>query len=361
MTLESGSILVEPKVEAPSAESGGDITLNGYKIRRFRRRDAAGVCQCFRAVYGEHYLSDRVYDPDYFVKSNREGFLISYVALDPGGQVVGHLALMRSAPFDRLLEIAQGVVMAEHRRGGLFNRMVERVLLAAEEKGSVGVFGTSLTNHTISQHALHNFGFRDAGYEIDYVPARMMAHEKSASGAVATLIQHWTIDKGAGLASHMPGCYEEILQELYAYTGQERMFKPTAPSLPPNSRSRSEVVDLPRFDLTRCIFHVAGADMGELIGKAEAQAKEDGRGMVQAIVNLGQPGCGPATEALRERGYWFGGLLPRWMDDDALLMQKSLAAPNFDEIKPSTAMAKKLLDYLRSAHGAAVDRVSKAA
>ena len=59
------------------------------------------------------------------------------------------------------------------------------------------------------------------------------------------------------------------------------------------------------------------------------------------------PWVGAAVHALRERGYFFGGALPRWFDSDGILMQKLLCPPDFDGIVLDSAESKQLLKIIR--------------
>ena len=67
----------------------------GYTIRLLRPEDAAGVAACVRRVYGDSYIHPLVYHPDQVVRLNQTGELVSAIALDAAGRVVGHFALER--------------------------------------------------------------------------------------------------------------------------------------------------------------------------------------------------------------------------------------------------------------------------
>lgn len=327
-------------------EKRADLSSAGhYIIEDFRPRDAAAVVAGFKEVYGDHYLSDAVYDPSYFVEANREGILRSFVARAWNGDVVGHLALSRSAPYDGLWEVSQGIVLPEHRGYRLLSLMIDHLVEVAthEVSGCCAVFGTALTNHTISQRALLNAGFMDLGFEVDYVPARMFDREGSAQGAVATIIQYKSLRPRHNLGAYLPEPYAGLLEALYKRLGERRSLRSSRDRLPPRRGSLLRVKDLPRFDMTRMLVRQAGADLGHQVTAMERKARESGRRMLQAVVNLGEPECGPATDLLRSRGYWFGGLLPRWMDHDGLLLQKSLDRPNLPAIEVSSRQGRALL------------------
>lgn len=50
---------------------------------------------------------------------------------------------------------------------------------------------------------------------------------------------------------------------------------------------------------------------------------------------------------LRERGYFLGGPLPRWLDTDGLLMQRLLCPPDFDENQLYSDRAREILALVR--------------
>ena len=333
-----------------------------YVIDRFRPKDAPAITAGFKAVYGDHYLSASVYDPNYFIQANRDGALRSYVARDRTGRVVGHLAMARSAPFDGLREVAQGIVLPEHRQAGLLSRLIYHLIGEAERMPRCcGLFGTALTNHTISQRALSKTGFRDIGFEVGYVPARMFDREGSANGAVATVIQYLPVRRERWHPIHLPPLYAGFLTGTLRRLGESRHFQPPDEALPTGAVSDLEMTDLPRFDMTRLLIRSAASDLGDEIASMERQARAAGRRMLQAVLDLASPGCGPAADLLRDHGFWLGGLLPRWFDGDGLLMQKSLDRPNFAAVETYSEEAQSLLQLIEDDFAASAEDFSRAA
>ena len=56
------------------------------------------------------------------------------------------------------------------------------------------------------------------------------------------------------------------------------------------------------------------------------------------------------TEYLRGRGYFFGGVLPRWFGADGFLMQKVTVRPNWEGIRLYSEKAQKICDFIREDH-----------
>jgi hypothetical protein len=160
---------------------------NKYEIAAFQTADSLLLPDLFRKIYGDHYLAGEVYDPGHYIRANESGEGISIVARGPDELPVGHVALVTSAPYRGVREVGQGVVDPDCRGGGILNGMIDQAIVLADRDPAVcGLYGASLTNHTFSQRSVWRAEFVDVGFEIGFVPARMMQIEAQAQGPVAT-------------------------------------------------------------------------------------------------------------------------------------------------------------------------------
>lgn len=322
------------------------IRIGDYTLARLEPRDAAIVPDGFRRVYGDAYLSAAVYDADALARALRRGEQISFVARHADGDFAGHIALKRSAPNPRLFEVVQGIVVAEHRKAGMFRHLFDAALeRARRDPDCDGFFGTALTNHKVSQRVLAEAGLRDVGFEIDYVPQRMLANE-GAAGAIATVVQYLGLRPSAPRPAHVPERYRAWTARLLAVCGEAtRVSAPRGRTALPAGPAGVESADMPRFDMARLSVERVGVDLPGHVARCERAAAAAGRRTVQVLVNLDRPAAAPAIDWLRARGYAYSGLLPRYCADGghAGLMYRSFAAPNFAEIKPYSEDARWLL------------------
>lgn len=321
-----------------------------YEISDFQTADSLLLPNLFRKIYGDHYLSGEVYDPAHYIRANGSGEAISIVARGRDGLPVGHVALIASAPYRGVREVGQGIVDPECRGGGILNGMIDRAIELADRDPQVcGLYGASLTNHTFSQRSVWRAEFVDVGFEIGFVPARMMQIEAKARGPVSTCLQYLPLGDAPMQSAFLPAAYRDLLVHLYDHLGLRRRFETPGVALDRAAPSRIEVLDLPRFDIVRVNVFRIGADLPALLSTIGRQAERNGRTMVQVFLELGSPTADAACEALRRQGFWFGGLLPRWMDRDALLLQKSVnGAPWFEDIQAFTNDAKALLRFIQA-------------
>ncbi len=324
------------------------IVDHGLAIDRFRDEDASSLVDLFRTIYGDAYPCPDVYDPDYLAGANRQGTICSYVCRDQTGRVAAHLALVRSAPFAGAMEVAQGLVHPTYRGAGLLSRLMDLVIEeAGRSHDCETLFATPVCNHVMSQRSLASAGFTDAAFEIDYTPARLFAKEGASRGRVATLFAFRTLKPSPDLDMHLPRAYAPVITDLFRQAGTPRRFVHPHTDLPLPTTSVAEVADVPTLDLTKITVARAGRDLADRVLAVERQARSSDRAVVQVLVDMGTPTVDAAVEMLRAAGYWFGGVLPRYLNADALLMQKTLSTPNFEEVKVYAPAARTLLQVVQ--------------
>ena len=321
------------------------MRVGDYLIVRIGPEEAGLIPDGFRQVYGENYLSSAVYDTKAIAAALNSGEQISFLARHRNGDFAGHIALRRSAPNGNIYEISQGIVVAEHRKAGIFRDIFDAALdLAESDPSCEAMFGTALTNHKISQRVLSAAGLRDVGFEIDYVPQRMLDRE-GATGPIATVVQYRAFGRGPVSPAYVSPALAGWVWRLLA-TAEEQ--GPALPVVKPQLTRRTtlgEETDMPRFDMARLTLEEAGTDLSALLDDFEGRAAAAGRRTAQVLVGLDRPQAAGALEHLRGLGYAFSGLLPRYLPGSAhgALLYKSFDRPNFEDIQPFTEQARELL------------------
>ncbi len=313
----------------------------------FRPEDAEGAASCFLTVYGKNYPVRTYIDPDQLAEANEGKTVISSVARTVGGQVVGHNALFSSAPCPKIRESGAGVVLPSYRAQGLFEKMADHgVKMAAPQYGIELVYGEPVCNHPFSQEMCHSLGWVTMALEVDLMPAAAYSKGKSATGRVATLLDFVPVTSRPHTV-YLPRVYEEELHFIYGGYNEERQLVISNEAPPSSSRSSVKTEFFEFAQVARMAIREAGEDLGEVIAKEESAAESQGCDVLQAWLNLASPHVGAAVEILRQAGWFFGGALPRWFDDDGLLMQKILHTPSWDSMVIFFDRAKRIADMVR--------------
>ena len=317
------------------------------EISLFRPEDAPGVAELFRAVYGEGYPVKVYYHPDQLVAAVAAGDIIQVVARAGQGRVVGVESMFHTAPFEGVYEMGAGLVLAEFRNRGLSKALNRHLTEEVIPQGKVAMaFGEPVCNHVFQQKAREGLGYVNTALEVDLMPAAAYSREGSASGRVAALMGF----KGYQERVHevwLPGRHAWQLREIYQGTGQERIFREADPSarLRGATQLKAQVFDFAQT--ARVAVPAAGADLAERLDELLAELRGRGVVVAQAWLDLASPAVGAAVEVLRARGFFLGGLLPRWFDQDGLLLQKVYGLPNWEEIQVASTRSLRILEMVR--------------
>ena len=318
------------------------------KIDLFRPGDAEGVGCLFRTIYGDGYPIKKFLHPELLIEENNTGRTISSVARTPQGDIVGHNALFNSAPYSGIYESGAGLVLPSYRATtGIFTKLVAHGQeITAKEFDMEAIYGESVCNHIYTQRMATRLGWITQAIEVDLMPAEAYDKEKSASGRVASLLDFKTL-KPKPHTVYLTTVYEEALQFFYSGLDDERQFASADKDFPPGSNTNimSQVFDFAL--VARLAVHEAGADFKSAFDEQEKMVQEKGVVVIQVWLKLSWPWIGRVVDVLRERGYFLGGMLPRWFDVDGLLMQKIIGKPNWEGIQLHSDRAKMILEIAR--------------
>lgn len=319
-----------------------------FYVDEFRPEDAAGIVSLFRSVYGEGYPIKLFYDPEAVIAANKDGRYVSVVARTGSGKIIGVNHLYPSAHYQGLYETGVGLVLKEYRKAGANREM----LIYLYEKYAPGhphieeLFGEAVCNHVVMQKAVAALGFKETAVEVALMPAEAYNQEKSAPGRVATLgVFRSYVSKPHRI--FLPLIYENILLQIYARLGDVRYISVSDEDLPADKKTRVELSVFDFARVARIVVHEAGNDFAVCTENIEKQARLKNVVVFQVFLNVTEPWAGRAVEILRNRGYFFGGALPRWFDGDGLLMQKIECSPDFENIVMYSEDAKQLLNIIR--------------
>jgi GNAT superfamily N-acetyltransferase len=317
-------------------------------IHLFRPEDAPGIGQLFHAVYGDEYPIKHFYNPPELLAALERGENYSIVARTEDGRIIGHMGIFRSSPHPSLYECGAGLVLPEYRKGGvnlkLLEHTYERLIpeLKLEE-----VWGEAVCNHVSMQKAVIRHNHVETGLEVDLMPAEAYAKEKSSSGRVASLVVFRAYVPRPHTV-YLPPVYEKVLRFLYSGLDDRRTLAISRERAPADvsSQASTEIFDFPQ--VARIAVSAIGEDFDSYFHSIENEILIRKMMVFQVWINLACPWAGRAVETLRSRGYFFGGILPRWFDDDALLMQKIVGRPNWEGINLFNDRAKQILEFVRN-------------
>ncbi|HSE88062.1 MAG TPA: hypothetical protein VLJ79_17685 [Candidatus Binatia bacterium] len=328
-------------------------TGSNYTIRRFCSDDAAGVTQLVEGVYGDTYYPRDLYSPEQIVQLNEAEKLVSVVALDSAGQVIGHYALERP-DLGAVAEASDAIVAMGYRHHHLFEEM--RPLLREEGKrlGLTGLVSYAVTNHPFTQKAEDHFGSHPCGVALGLWPRSFHNMPEALTQRMSFVIYFDYLSPATHIV-HVAAPHQEMISRIYQQYGISYKLCEIAP--------RVETGDIilehePEVQTGTIRVRRAGADTAGAVRRAcETLCDGCGAKAITLELPLSQPETAEVCRAAEEAGFFFSGLGPAFAaDGDALLMQFLTEDLDLSLIEIENPFAKDLLAYI----GGERERVQKA-
>ena len=318
-----------------------------YEIDMFRPDDAAGVAQLFRKVYGDEYPVKIVYDPEQLVMGFKSADYIPVVARAASNRILGFTSLYRSAPHRGLYEIGLSLVLPDHRNTPIAGLMFRHsIKIAQTVPGVDAIFAENVCNHTYTQRAGVMFKAIEMAIEVDLMPTAAYEREQAASGRVSTLNMFRTFIPKPHVV-YVSEVYEEFYRYVYGGFDDTRTLRISADGLPSGSSTEMSTRVFDFAQLARVTVLEAGADFEKVFDVEQGRIEDSHCTVIQVWLKSSWPWIGEVADILRTRGFFLGGILPRWFGEDGFLMQKVLTRPNWEGINLYTDRAAQILHYIR--------------
>lgn len=314
--------------------------------------NADHVGTVFRSLYGDDFPVKDVYQPEVLSKEIQAGRLISGLAFDREGRAAGYISLFKPAPNPRLWEAASLLVVPGYSHTDVSSRLVHYCLDIAMRRGADidGIFCEAVCCHYFSQVVLAKNGLVDCGLVLDELDGASFKDGKSNKAGSLRVSCVLTFAEATEPLEieYIPLQYDEVLRRI-ARTLRPRILSPSTATLPPKGATILEDKYFPSARTWKVAVPTIGGDWASVLDRTLNEARERRVISLQVTVNMACPHITAVVEILRDRGFFFGGLAPRWFGTDGFLMQRLFGSETeYEETKVYTPMAKELLSLIRS-------------
>lgn len=318
-----------------------------YEIRRLRPADAVGVARCVYRSYGYTYSNADLYWPERIVHLNETGHLVSLVAVDASGEVVGHLALERP-DFGPVAESGQAVVSPAHRGRHLLERLHGLAEDEARHLGLVGVVAYTVTSHVFSQRMEESVGAQLCGVALGQVPQTLTFRNIADAPALqrgSTMLYFKYMRKPGATRVHAPAQHRATLERIYtALAAPVEWGVPAAPG----GRGRVTASLDRSWNFGEIHVDVIGEDTAAEIRRARRDLCDTGGvQVVYLYLPLAQPATPELCAAAEAEGFFWSGMVPSYAPDgDTLCLQYLAIDLDLGLIQVAGQAGRDLLDYV---------------
>lgn len=333
------------KVIAPDPKRSPD-----FVVRRMKEEEAIEVARSVYRAYGYSYGYEQVYYPQKLAGLNRTNEIVTAVAVNESGEVVGTLSLLRWDHDSPVAEIGQGVVIPSYRELGVFSKLVDFQRDEAVKLGLRGFFGLAVTNHTYSQKTASRFDGLDCAIILNYIPATVdfKGFDKSWSGRITVVACYKDLSNSGPVSIYPPKNHAPFIEEIYNHLGRPFISKRESDELSLHQLN-SLVKVLPALKYARITVNGYGANFIQYLKPTVRELLFSGVEIINVFIDLSNPVTPLMAPEIEKLGFFFGGVLPNAaMGNDALVFQYLKGTPiNYGEIKLASSFGRKILEYIR--------------
>ena len=335
-------------VRAPAAPE--DVPL---EVRMMRAEESFELSRCVYRSYGYSYDWDDIYYPDRIRELQESGLMRSCVAVTPGGEFVGHLALTLERPDSRVAEAGQAVVDPRFRGHRLFERMKTFLAERAKEWGMYGLYSEATAVHPYSQKGNLHLGAKETGYLLGYIPSsvsykKIGEDREGERGSVALF--YMRVDTEPEREIYPPIAYQEITRRMIEYHGLRRSIQNVSKAEIPTP-SRVSVKVRQDHNLAFLKVEEPGADLGNVVRLRVRELCLHRVDCIYVDLPLSHPATAQGGALLGELGFFFGGIVPeaqaRATSGDVLRLQYlNNIEINPNEVHTASDFGRELLDLI---------------
>ena len=318
-----------------------------FQVRFYRPEDGPGVARLVFAVYGDGYPIDTYYLPERITEASLNGNLHSVVAVTADGDVVSHLALIRSSPPNpNLYELGLGLTLPAYRPTKAFGRCHRLLMTLPGSRGIDAMYGEPVCNQVVTQKMAIMTSSVETALEPAIMPASIYDRGHGGEGRVACLM-FFRVSTDHVRPLYVPLAYREDLKLLMDGLNLDRDMMYDACE-PLSGVTSLEIRHFSATNVTRCTVIAPGSDLAERIRLLDNEMIERNHALLQCFIPLGVPWSIPVIELLRREGFFIGGILPLWFGDDGLLMQKLYVDGKFEEMRLCSARARRIREIVKA-------------
>ena len=333
-----------------------EVAAEDIQIRQLRADEADDLSRLFYFVYGYNYINDYVYYPEKLKAMIESGQLISTVAVLPNGRLIGHVGLFRWNETPKVYEACLGVVDPMVKSRGVFRNLFKETMNQVNSTSMQYCFFDFVTNHDFSQREVCSYGTCETALLVGCQTRTTQASlEKLGLGTDSASMDRYSllyslyprVKYPFGREVFLPQHLGELLGYVLKPLNINWSPTPRFDVLSPEGKFTSKYQ--PAQNSVLFDFVEPGRHALNQILKEWEELLRTGYKYAGVDVPLNFPGLGQVSDVLSSRGFSVGGFLPYHYSDQLSIRFQAIGPTRvaFDDIRVSSAMAKRLLTTVR--------------
>jgi hypothetical protein len=331
-------------------------TTDGLTYGIMRPEQAGSVSDCMFDTYRLTYLHESMYHPKRIAELNESGAMVSFVATTPDGTVVGHVAMSFAGEERDVPELGIGAVRRAWRGQHVARRLADLLIEEAAARGLYGIFAEAITVHPITQHLNVQLGMGTCGVRLATIPSdrefRGMKAQSPHRQSSITMFRYFGTPSTTPL--EVPARHRAMIARLFEWIGAPGRLDGSPPGALDAVRDERATTDItvrlnPATSVAQLHVTGLGRDLSERLREELRRLRESELRVIEATVDMTQPGAAEAAELLEDLGFLFTGVLPAGPKTDLATFEYfNGVIVDYDLMKIDSDETRDLVAYVRT-------------
>lgn len=317
-----------------------------YTVRRMESHEAVEISRCAYYAYGYGYAQEYIYFPERVREYNRNGKVLSFVAVTADGEIMGHAALKLEDDDSLTAELSAAFVKPKFRGQGCLGRLTDALTDEGRAQKLSTFYARAVTTHPYSQKEAHKQGLQDCAIML----ARREPTEFKAIGGggqrESHIMSYRFLRPMADMTVFAPPKHREMIGRIYRNLGMSLVFGEAETALSDD-----------RYSIIRAVSEIAatatirveqfGVDTIAEVRKIWKNFCYERMEAIYLAVPFTDPFAPVLVSAAEEWGFFFSGVVPGTGAKNCLMLQY-LNNYRFDygKIQIASEFGKELLAYI---------------
>lgn len=324
-----------------------------YTVRLMEPDEAIEISRCAYKSHGYTFFEDHIYYPEVIIEMNRNGRMISAVAVTEDNRFMGHAALLYPYPGARTAELTFIFVNEEYRGQGCMKRLCDFLYNVPKQHRLCGIYTYAVTNHVFTQRVMVGMGINDCGIQLATSPATWKF--KGIPGEnlqrISVVLSFKYLEDPEPLILYAPAHHRGMIEKLYANIHARHHFAVPETREPALAEEGSILeTDIVESEGNAGITVVRyGRDIMREIKRTVRELCLDQMAAIELFLNLEDPATFFLVSEFEKMDFFFSGIMPRESTGDCLVLQYLNNVPfDYDRVMVHTDMAGEILAYIRA-------------
>jgi anti-sigma regulatory factor (Ser/Thr protein kinase)/L-amino acid N-acyltransferase YncA len=330
------------EIATPNCAATESMPEIAYDIEVMAAADAEDVSKLIYRTYGYSYHKSYMYFPAKVEQALARNEKFGVLARAANGEPAGMFAVLHSTD-SRIGEVGEAVVSIPHRKRGLMTRMLQGLITEATDRGLFGLYGEAVAAHAISQKVNHKLGFHSTALILCDAPGlEFKGIKKNGGQGISVVIDFLPLQPYGAITVHLPDAYAKIVTAIYERLGAQVSVAHGYEHLPDGESAVDVRIHYIKRRAT-IVAHELCRDLDVVVrGILDDLRAHD---IINADIDLPLDNAciGSASDCLRQMGFIFCGLMPRFhAERDYLRLQWISEDVDFSEIMAFSPTAQAI-------------------